>query len=729
MRIQVVCAVVALGVCAAWASEVTDTFAYDRARRILPNIHWDEFHGDDALPQGFDNWRRVNPDGVAMFSLADSTEPGGRRFEAEGDHKGFVLAVQPLGSTFSNGTLTLDCDVKTPAKWVWKVARGASVGFGDADLPSAGHQSIGAHTLVTAGVPENAPGDRWYRLRLTVDLDARRYDVVVRAIGATSIPADASVDGPVVCERKGVALTSKVRAVSSFILRAYDCGARMPEGQADERICFDGIRVTHDGRVVYFNDGETRVRTGEEGAVKALAATAVPSKVARTATVNFSAPAGTVRAINGVNGGPSVKGRAAGGYAREFAQLNVASVRLHDIPLVNSGIKLVDVQDIFPVWNEKADVTDAANYFFAPTDDYLRTLQGCGVRQVIYRLGTSIEWSYPNKYFAKMPKDPARYAEICAAIVRHYAKGWANGPVGIVTHWEIWNEANIGNAMWDRSWTDYCRFYCIVAKRLKQEFPSERIGGPALCGSDLRLAKEFMDAAKASGAPIDFFSWHGYDNSPNGLVRGANALRAMLDEHGFAKAELHFNEWHYFPCTWQDVASPEGHRRWYEAPDGTSGVDAAAFTTLCLTVWQETPLTMSNFYMTTPMNGGAWALFDHNGFRRRTWHALEFFGRLAGQARVKAESAGSLGVLAAVAPDGRRRVLVSDFAPADEAGPLTLKLTGLSPRGTATAERIGDAQVAPQKVALEWKDGALTLPSVTGSSVWLIELTPGARHE
>ena len=92
-------------------------------------------------------------------------------------------------------------------------------------------------------------------------------------------------------------------------------------------------------------------------------------------------------------------------YAREFARLNVASVRLHDIPLVNSGIKLVDVQDIFPIWNEGAD---AANYFFAPTDDYLRALQGCGVKQVLYRLGTSIEWSYPNKYFAKMPKDPAR---------------------------------------------------------------------------------------------------------------------------------------------------------------------------------------------------------------------------------------------------------------------------------------------------------------------------------
>lgn len=704
-----------------FAGDIRDEFVYDRARRMLPSIRWGEYRGDQRLPTGVDNWHRVNPDGIAAFSLADSTEPGGRRFEAEGNHGCFVLAVQPLGTTFRDGRVALSCDFKTPAKWVWRVARGVSAGFGDAGLPTAGHHAVGDHTFAAAGVPENAPGDRWYRMALTVDLDARTYDAEIREIGAASIGADATATGKVVFAKTGEGVKSKAKEISSLVLRAYDCGSRMPEGQADERICFDNIRVVRNGTVVYSNDGDRRIRVGEASAVKALAATAVPVRVPRKAKVDFAASAGTVRAINGINGGPSVKGRAAGGYAKDFARLNVASVRLHDIPLVNSGVKLVDVQDIFPIWNPKADVADADNYLFAPTDDYLKTLRGCGVKEVMYRLGTSIEWSYPNKYFAKMPKDPGRYAEICAAIVRHYAKGWANGPTGIVTHWEIWNEANIGSAMWDKSWTEYCKFYCLVAKRLKREFPDERIGGPALCGADRRLAKEFLDAAQAAGAPVDFFSWHGYDNSPRGLVDGAHAFRKMLDEHGYTKAELHFDEWHYFPCTWQDVASPAGHRRWYESSDGTSGVDAAAFTTLCLTTWQDTPLTMSHFYMTTP-NGGAWALFDHNGFHRRTWYAMEFFGRIAGDARVKADSTSRLGVIAAVAKDGRRRVLVSDFIPDDDAGPLTLELAGLPAAGTATAEKIGDAQVEPVKTTLTWADGKLTLPAENGSSVWLIEL-------
>ncbi len=453
-------------VSSAFAGDVTDTFVYERARRLLPTIQWGEYVGDDLLPRGYDNWHRVNPDGIAAFSVADSTEPGGRRFEAEGNHAGFVLAVQPIGATFTHGRVRLDCDFKTPAHWVWKVANGVSAGFGDAGLLTAGHQRIGRHTVVTDGVPLKAKGDSWYRMRLTVDLDARQYDVTVREIGPASVAAEAEVGGAAVLERTGVKLAAAApKEISTFILRAYDCGSRMPEGKADERICFDNIRVTADGRVVYFNDGTKRVRTGEATAVKALAATALPPPVSRTRRVDFGSPAGQVRAINGINGGPSVKGRAASGFAADFARLNVASVRLHDIPLVNSGMKLVDVQDIFPIWNDHADVTDPANYFFGPTDDYLKTLKRCGVRQVIYRLGTSIEWSYPNKYFAKRPKDPERYAEICAAIVRHYAKGWANGPTGLVTHWEIWNEANIGNAMWDSSWTEYVKFYCLVAKR------------------------------------------------------------------------------------------------------------------------------------------------------------------------------------------------------------------------------------------------------------------------
>lgn len=707
---------------AACGGTTTDTLVYDRARRILPKISWGQYSGDDRLPTGYDNWHRVNPDGVASFHLADTTEPGGRRFEAEGNHNDFVLPVQPLGATFRDGKVVLDCDFKTPAKWVWKVARGIRAGFGDAGLLTAGHRAIASHLLVTAGVPEDAPGDRWYRMRLVVDLDARTSDVTVREIGSASVAADTLVAGRIVLEQTGVPIKSNVREVATLILQAYDCGSRMPEGQADERLAFDNIRVTRNGAVVYFNDGTTRVRTGEETVVKALAATVRPALKPRQIAVDFSADAGVVRALNGINGGPSVKGRAAGGYAKEFAQLNVASVRLHDIPLVNSGVKLVDVQEIFPVWNEKADVTDPANYLFAPTDDYLRTLKGCGVDKVIYRLGTSIEWSYPNRYFAKMPRDPARYAEICAAIVRHYVRGWADGPTGLVTHWEIWNEANIGAAMWDKGWDAYCDFYCIVANRLKREFPDQKIGGPALCGFDTHLARKFMDAAQKAGAPVDFFSWHGYDNTPNGAVASSRRFREMLDEHGFRAAELHFNEWHYFPCTWHDVAVPAGHRRWYESSDGLNGIDSAAFTTLCLTVWQDTPLTMSNFYMTTPMNGGAWALYDHDGFRRRTWYALEFFGRIAGHRRVKVDAEARPGVLAAVAKDGRRRILVSDFAPDDEAGELTLELKGAARNGVASAERLSDGCVEPEKLTLPWKDCRLAIPSTKGSSVWLIEL-------
>ena len=52
----------------------------------------------------------------------------------------------------------------------------------------------------------------------------------------------------------------------------------------------------------------------------------------------------------------------------------------------------------------------------------------------------------------------------------------------------------------------------------------------------------FLDHVKATGAPLDFFSWHSYDNVENTL-KMAQYVTESLNQHGFAGLETQCNEW------------------------------------------------------------------------------------------------------------------------------------------------------------------------------------------
>ena len=57
-----------------------------------------------------------------------------------------------------------------------------------------------------------------------------------------------------------------------------------------------------------------------------------------TASVDFTVKGGFVRALNGINGGPSAMTPRTQ-QMKDFEPLNVPSVRLHDIPLANGDCR------------------------------------------------------------------------------------------------------------------------------------------------------------------------------------------------------------------------------------------------------------------------------------------------------------------------------------------------------------------------------------------------------
>ena len=81
----------------------------------------------------------------------------------------------------------------------------------------------------------------------------------------------------------------------------------------------------------------------------------------------------------------------------------------------------------------------------------------------------------------------------------------------------------------------------MAARHLKAKFPKLRIGGPALAGN-LKWADRFLGHMAAHQVPLDFFSGHCY-GTPGACVKRAQAVRQLLEKHGYGAAEDIMNEW------------------------------------------------------------------------------------------------------------------------------------------------------------------------------------------
>lgn len=453
-------------------------------------------------------------------------------------------------------------------------------------------------------------------------------------------------------------------------------------------------------------------------ALVALAASASFAQDAKF-SVDFSNRIGEIRPINGVNlwskfSCETIENRQADAEACHFS-----TARLHDAPWDNNGLRLVDVHQIFA--NLKADPKNPDNYYFDQTDDYIANIRKAGVVP-IYRLGSSIEHT-TRKYFAVKPDDMEHYAEICAGIARHYNAGWANGFEWDLPYWEIWNEPNIIPQMWDDpDWNAYCQFYVVVAKRLRQEFPNIKIGGPGLAGEDVRLIKQLADLCKQEGAPLDFVSWHHYANHPSQLLDPPALMRQTLDEAGFPDAELHLNEWHYFPTNWSVVHGTQGghdaKRELDTSPTGLHGAESAAFVALVLTRWLDTPLTMSNYYAFGLQN---WGLIDVYGKLRPVYYAHKFFGELRHEAPIRVETKDPgewISVLGAVDESGNaKRLLVAAYKQED-AQTIEIALQGVPAEGEVQVEYVDyDHDIASERI--QYTGGVLKLNAQKSSTFFV----------
>ena len=269
--------------------------------------------------------------------------------------------------------------------------------------------------------------------------------------------------------------------------------------------------------------------------------------------VDFSRVLGKVKPMHAVNNGPAVRMSDVqngtmhpfNSNLNEFKNAGIPYARTHDSSFYHryGQEHTVDVFYVFPDFD--ADPYDPASYDFACTDHYFC---GCALAntEVFYRLGHRIEHEI-KKYGIHPPKDFKKWAVICEHIIRHYTEGWADGYRYNITYWEIWNEPDLHqndgkiSPTWSGTREQFFELYHVTATHLKACFPHLKIGGPALAG-DWEWAEDFLAKLKA---PLDFFSWHRYDNTVEGVVTRIRRARALLDKYGYQHTESILDEWNY----------------------------------------------------------------------------------------------------------------------------------------------------------------------------------------
>jgi hypothetical protein len=370
----------------------------------------------------------------------------------------------------------------------------------------------------------------------------------------------------------------------------------------------------------------------------------------KSITVDLGKKTGRIRPLHDVHSGPlAVRGSV--DLTREYKELGFRYIRTHDTPWVYEAAG--DMHVIFRDFS--ADPDDPKNYDFSKTDRYLQSLVDLGA-EILFRLGESAELS-KVKYYNMPPADYDKWAKVAVNIVRHYNEGWADGHRFKIRYWEVWNEPDVPN-FWSGTAEQYYRLYETTARALKRHDSSLKVGGPALASNDEYL-KGFLAYNKERSVPVDFVSWHNYGIRPYLVAQRANHIRALVNEAGFPRAEIHLNEWNYFPGDWNRMhVEPLYTQRIFERIHGPEG---AAYAGAMLTFLQDSKVDVANYYTGTAF---FWGMYDNHGVPYKNFYPFRAFRwMLDTPVRVAADGAEtqedvSFAVLAGLAEDRKSATLM-----------------------------------------------------------------------
>jgi beta-xylosidase len=434
---------------------------------------------------------------------------------------------------------------------------------------------------------------------------------------------------------------------------------------------------------------------------------AFPSR-AGTLPAQVAPPVATLRAALA---GPAAtwprlhRGLAQGGEQRDPAYLARAAGQLRAL-----NVRYIRLDHIFDYYDViRRGPGRRFTYDFSRLDAALDAVLASGA-QPFLSLGLTPALLSPSGAENAPPNNLAAWRDLVTATVRH-----VNGARGLgVRYWEVWNEPNL-TPFWSGSFQDYAQLYEVTAAAVVAADPNARVGGPATSGHEYWV-RALIDHAAATGARLDFISWHTYHVRPAMLANQVALVRRELARYPrFRDTELMLTEW--------SLHSDFGANAGYVSDTHV----AAAYVAAAVHTLADASVSQALFFEAVdgpPPPGqvawGRWGALTYDGRPKPVYHALTALNRLHDWRLPATSSEPRLGLLATRQGD-RLALLVWHLAPEGQ-GPQATRLILADPPAGLTALRRWTVDAAHSPLGGELAEVA----PVTGAladGAWVATLT------
>ncbi|MCC6446921.1 MAG: hypothetical protein IT210_26145 [Armatimonadetes bacterium] len=236
-------------------------------------------------------------------------------------------------------------------------------------------------------------------------------------------------------------------------------------------------------------------------------------------------------------------------------------INFHPLPeRVVEGMRLLHprlvrifVQEFFRVCPQ------AGRYDWSRLDPYMEALARTGAK-VVAALTIKPKPLFPaTDHSVWQPTDRAAWQGLLFEMARRYSR-----ERGIVSHWEIGNETDIGESGGSPYLIpdpgDYFEFYRTAIEPIRRAAPGAEVGGPAACWIDNEPLPGFVARCKASGTPLNFVSWHIYNDDASRHALGVEKAKRLLADYPGPRPEMMVTEWSksFDPVSSEDLAYAPG---------------------------------------------------------------------------------------------------------------------------------------------------------------------------
>ncbi len=262
-------------------------------------------------------------------------------------------------------------------------------------------------------------------------------------------------------------------------------------------------------------------------------------------TVDLSQGTGTIRNMNGLQGGPKWNAIPKMDLSADYSQAGVPLVRFPQ----DDGYDYA-LSSIFP--DDQAPVDDPESYHFSDIDAMVQAVFDAGAEpmwEALYDIGENENWGGIKTQGGDPPDDPEKWADVVRHVLMHWNDGWADGYELGVRYVEFINEPVLCGGFEDdkeQIFTVY-RAFADALESYENEYGHElTILGPAMALQTEDLAE--LDQFKESlgdwlqGRRMDVFTMHTYGDTPWEIYSNTLAFKEVADTWGM---QVGNTEWNY----------------------------------------------------------------------------------------------------------------------------------------------------------------------------------------